>query len=155
MSKGLCGMRKLLMSFFAVFLCGALYSAHVLADTGRALNTNDVLQINVLYQSELNAQARIETDGTISLPYAGRIKAAGLTTGALAARIASILTHKGLVKNPQVSVELTSFGLQVSVLGAVGTPGSYTLDRPSTNSANSRARRRHQGRGRSGHHCHP
>jgi polysaccharide export outer membrane protein len=96
------------------------------------VNTNDVLQIIVLYQAELNTTTRVEPDGTIDLPYAGRIRAAGLTTGALSEKIANILVEKGLVKNPKVSVELSTFGLQVSVLGAVGSPGSFILDRPST-----------------------
>ena len=131
-SKGRCVMRKLLLSWLATLLLGALCCAPGQAENGRLLNTNDVLQIAVLYQPELNATARIEPDGTISLPYAGRIKASGLTNGGLAVKIANILMQKGLVKKPEVSVELTSFGHQVSVLGAVGLPGNITLDRPST-----------------------
>jgi polysaccharide export outer membrane protein len=96
------------------------------------VNTNDVLQISVLYQAELNVTTRVEPDGTISLPFAGRIRAVGLTTGALSEKIANILLQKGLVKDPKVSVELATFGQEVSVLGAVGTPGVITLDRPST-----------------------
>jgi len=99
---------------------------------GRLLNTNDVVQINVQSQPEFSAAARIEPDGTLALTYAGRLRAAGRTTGALAAQIADLLKAKGLVNAPQVSVEVQSFGLQVSVLGAVGQPGAFTLDRPIT-----------------------
>ena len=130
--KGRCEMRNFFLFWMVALLWGSLQCGPSLAASGRVLNTNDMLQINVLYQTELNATTRVEPDGTISLPYAGRIKAVGLTTGALGSKIANILIKKGLVKTPQVSVELTTFGQQVSVLGAVGAPGSYTLDRPST-----------------------
>jgi polysaccharide export outer membrane protein len=101
-------------------------------DGGRMLTTNDVVQINVLGQPEFSATARVEPDGTLSLAYAGRIRAAGRTTGALALEIASLLKTKGLVNAPQVSLEMQGFGQQVSVLGAVAEPGAFTLDRPAT-----------------------
>jgi polysaccharide export outer membrane protein len=125
------GMRKLLFAWLVALLGGLLVCAPALAASGRVINTNDVLQISVLYQTELNVTARVDPDGSIDLPYAGRIQAGGLTTGGLAAKIAGILKEKGLVKAPQVTVELSTFGLQVSVLGAVGQPGNLVLDRPS------------------------
>jgi polysaccharide biosynthesis/export protein len=131
-SKGLCRMRKLIFAWIVALLGGLLVCAPALAASGRVINTNDVLQISVLYQTELNATTRVDPDGTIDLPYAGRIQAGGLTTGSLAAKIAGILKDKGLVKAPQVTVELSTFGMQVSVLGAVGLPGNLVLDRPST-----------------------
>jgi polysaccharide biosynthesis/export protein len=121
------GFVGLLFLLFAVFAAGLAQ-----ARSGRVLNTNDVLQINVLNQTELNATARIEPDGTISLPYTGPIRASGLTTEDLSVKIANLLVRKGLVKNPEVSVELSTFGTQVSVLGWVNTPGAYTLDRPTS-----------------------
>jgi len=125
-------MRNLAFSWLVALFCSLLNCAPGLAERGRLVNTNDVLQITVLYQSELNVTTRVEPDGTISLPYAGLLRAAGLTTGTLSEKIANILMEKGLVKNPKVSVELSTFGLQVSVVGAVVAPGSFNLDRPST-----------------------
>jgi polysaccharide biosynthesis/export protein len=131
-SKGLRGMRNLLFACIVALFAALIGFIPALAASGRVINTNDVLQISVLYQNELNATSRVDPDGTIDLPYAGRIKAGGLTTGSLAAKIAGILKEKGLVKSPQVTVELTTFGMQISVLGAVGQPGNQVLDRPST-----------------------
>jgi polysaccharide export outer membrane protein len=125
-------MQNIVLAWLVTLLCGFWSPAPVMAERGRILTTNDVLQITVLYQSELNVTTRIEPDGTISLPYAGRIRAVGLSTGALSEKIANILVDKGLVKNPKVSVEISTFGQEVSVLGAVGSPGTFTLDRPST-----------------------
>ena len=91
-----------------------------------------MLQVNVVNQAELNTVVRIEPDGTISLPYIGRIRAAGLTEDQLKDRVTRALEKAEVVKNPQVLIEVTTFGTQVSVLGAVGQPGSFTLDRPTT-----------------------
>jgi polysaccharide export outer membrane protein len=96
------------------------------------LTVGDVLQVNVVNQSELNASVRVEPDGTISLPYVGRIKAAGLTEDKLKQIITAALRKADVVKEPQVLVEVTTFGTEVSVLGAVGLPGTFTLDRPTT-----------------------
>lgn len=99
---------------------------------GRLLTAGDVLQVNVVNQAELNATVRIEPDGTIALPYVGRMRAAGSSEDQLKGRITAALKRADVVKDPQVLVELTSFGTQVSVLGSVGLPGSFTLDRPTT-----------------------
>ncbi len=99
---------------------------------GRTLTTSDVVQVTVVNQPELNSSARIEPDGTIQLPYVGRIRAVGLTQDQLRDRIVASLKDADVVKDPKVLVELTSFGTQVSVMGAVGLPGAFTLDRPTT-----------------------
>jgi polysaccharide export outer membrane protein len=119
----------------ALFILGSIPAllaalAPARAEGGRVLTTNDVVQVGVLNQPEFAATARVEPDGTVALAFAGRLKAAGRTTGALAAEIVDLLKTKGLVKDPKVTVELSSFGQQVSVLGAVGEPGVFTLDRP-------------------------
>jgi polysaccharide biosynthesis/export protein len=123
-------MRTMILRLAVAMFAGLLACAQGHA-AGQILTTNDVLQISVVNQSDLNATARVEPDGTISLPYAGKIQAAGMTKDALSKAIAQMLVKKNILKNPQVLVETTAFGTQVSVLGAVGTPGSFTLDRPS------------------------
>jgi polysaccharide export outer membrane protein len=99
---------------------------------GRRIVASDVVQIRVVNQSDLDTQVRVEPDGTITFPYVGRIKAAGLTEDELASRIKAGLVKSDVVKAPQVLVSVAGFGNQVSVQGAVGTPGLYTLDRPTT-----------------------
>ncbi len=46
---------------------------------GRVLTTFDVVSIRVLNEPDLDTTTRVEPDGTISFPYIGRIRAAGLT----------------------------------------------------------------------------
>ena len=78
----------------------------------------------------MDTTSRVETDGTISFPYVGRIRAAGLSEDQLAHAIERQLAARQIVTDPHVLVEITTFGTQASVQGQVGVPGVYTLDRP-------------------------
>jgi polysaccharide export outer membrane protein len=97
---------------------------------GRILTRQDVVSIKVVNQPDMDTTTRVETDGTISFPYVGRIKAAGLSEDDLARAIERRLASRQIVTDPHVLVELTNFGTQASVQGQVGAPGVYTLDRP-------------------------
>lgn len=69
---------------------------------------------------------RIDTGGDISIPYAGRLQAAGLTTGNLEKEIESHLGN--ILKEPHVVVNITEFHSQpVSVLGEVNSPGLHQV----------------------------
>src|SRR5580704_19581088 len=125
-------MLKLFNAVAGTLMLSALLFGECASAAGRLLTAGDVIQVNVVNQAELNTAARIAPDGTVSLPYVGRIKAAGLTQDQLGQQIAAALKKADVVKNPQVLVEVAVFGAAVSVLGAVGTPGMFTLDRPTS-----------------------
>ena len=97
---------------------------------GRVLTNQDVVSIKVVNQPDMDTQTRVETDGTISFPYVGRIRAAGLTEDQLGRAIEKRLAARQIVTDPHVLVEISNFGTQASVQGQVGAPGVYTLDRP-------------------------
>jgi polysaccharide export outer membrane protein len=68
----------------------------------------------------------IEVDGTIAMPYVGRIQAVGRTPGQLAQEIEKAL--KGKAIEPQVIVTLTNAaGNAVSISGEVGQPKQVVL----------------------------
>ena len=97
---------------------------------GRVLTPQDVVSIKVVNQPDMDTTARVETDGTISFPYVGRIRAAGLSEDQVARAIEKQLAARQIVTEPHVLVEVSTFGTQASVQGQVGAPGVYTLDRP-------------------------
>lgn len=99
---------------------------------GRLLQASDTIQVRVLNQPEFDTQARIAPDGTVSLPYLGRIRAAGRSEDAIAASFRQALQSRDLVRDAQVIVNVVGFGAQLSVLGAVRNPGAVVLDRPTT-----------------------
>jgi polysaccharide export outer membrane protein len=60
---------------------------------------SDVIQVRVfLNQPDLDTQVRVAPDGTISFPYVGRFRAAGLTEDEVAARIRAALARAGIIK---------------------------------------------------------
>ena len=75
---------------------------------------------------------RIDANGTISLPYAGRIKVQGLNPQRIEDRIKARLA--GVAFEPQVQVELVSDrGSSILISGEVKSPGRFSiLDGPPT-----------------------
>jgi polysaccharide biosynthesis/export protein len=115
--------------WLAVLAIGAAVPGWALA-AGRVLTPQDSVSIKVVNQPDMDTTTRVETDGTISFPYVGRIRAAGLSEDQLAHAIERQLASRQIVTDPHVLVDITSFGTQASVQGQVGVPGVYTLDRP-------------------------
>jgi polysaccharide export outer membrane protein len=115
--------------WLAVLTIGAVVPGWALA-AGRVLTPQDSVSIKVVNQPDMDTTTRVETDGTISFPYVGRIRAAGLSEDQVAHAIERQLASRQIVTDPHVLVEVTTFGTQASVQGQVGVPGVYTLDRP-------------------------
>lgn len=91
------------------------------------LGPGDQISVRALHAAELAEKpARLDEDGYIRLPLAGRIKAGGLTTEQLSELIR--LRLDDLIRDPEVTVEIVELKSHpVSVLGAVRTPGVYQL----------------------------
>lgn len=93
------------------------------------LGVGDAVRVTVYQQPDLTTEARITEKGGISVPLIGEVKLAGMSTNEAAARIGAALKEGKFLKNPQVSVALTTMrSQQVSVLGMVARPGRYALD---------------------------
>ena len=92
----------------------------------------DEIDITFLYNPEYNvANLKVRPDGRISLPHAGEIAAAGLTP----VQLDSIITYRysTIVRAPEVAVIMRNFAESVVyVLGEVGMPGAYEIDRKLT-----------------------
>ena len=102
---------------------------------GYVLGPDDGISVNVVDLAELDAKAlgvvRVDHQGNIRLPLAGRIDVAGMTIEdlekAIAARLSSIMN------NPEVEVSVVEYrDHPVSVLGAVRSPGVYQVTGPKT-----------------------
>ena len=94
------------------------------------LGPDDQIAIHALLVPEIAEKAiRIESDGWINLPLAGRVKAGAVTASQLEQAIVERL--KVYVEQPQVSIDVTEMRSQpVSVLGAVKSPGVHQLRGP-------------------------
>ena len=97
------------------------------AERTYVLGPDDQITVRALQVEEIPVEPlRISPDGTLRLPLAGRITAAGQTVEQLEQQIADKL--RPFVLDPEVTVSITEFRSEpVSVLGAVRTPGVYQL----------------------------
>ncbi len=96
----------------------------------------DMVQVVVWEHPELTspmgqyqpAGQRVTTDGMLFYPYAGEIKAAGLTAQELRAEITKRLSDK-ILNDPQVDVRVTGYNsLKAFISGAVNKPGFVSFD---------------------------
>ena len=97
------------------------------------LGVGDALRVTVFQQPDLTTEARINDRGTIAMPLVGDVKVAGMSQAEAAKSIAESLKNGKILKNPQVSVSITTLrSRQVSVLGHVARPGRIALDETSS-----------------------
>jgi polysaccharide biosynthesis/export protein len=97
---------------------------------GYVLGPDDGISVHVVDLAELDSKAlgiiRIDHQGNIRLPLAGRIQASGLTVEQLEKEIANRLTS--IMNDPEVTVSVAEFRSHpVSVLGAVRNSGVYQV----------------------------
>ena len=91
------------------------------------LGPDDQISVHVLNLDEIGAQPiRIDMQGYIILPLAGRIHAGGMTVDSLESEIGTRL--RSYLLSPTVSVSIVEYHSQpISILGAVNQPGVHQL----------------------------
>jgi polysaccharide export outer membrane protein len=120
------------MTRILIAICLFAGAAAALAQTDK-LGSGDAIRVLVHQQPDLTTEARVTQTGTIAMPLVGEVKVAGLSTGEAASAIAESFKKGKFLKNPQVTVALTTLrSRQVSVLGQVARPGRYPLDETSS-----------------------
>jgi polysaccharide export outer membrane protein len=101
--------------------------APAVATEGYVIGPQDNLSIIVTDEIELTGKYRVDTDGTISMPYLSRVPLAGLSLQEAQDKI-TMLLKKDFIRNPQVRVEVDQFKARnVMVMGEVRNPGKVTL----------------------------
>ncbi len=97
------------------------------------IGPGDLIQVNVMDTPEMEQQVRVTDEGTVPLAYIGSMHVAGETPAAAAAAIQKALIEKKVMRHPQVAVRMMELATQdVSVLGQVHTPGTYSITTPQT-----------------------
>jgi polysaccharide export outer membrane protein len=91
------------------------------------VGAQDVLKVGVFDEPQLSGTFRVDTDGSFTYPFVGRVKAVGQTLRSIEAELARML-GQGYVRNPQVSIEVEQYrSRSFFVVGEVRTPGRYPL----------------------------
>lgn len=90
------------------------------------LGAGDTIDVVVYGEADLTRTVTIKPDGTIALPLLGEVKAAGKTTGQLAAELGKL--YAKYLKQPSISVTVREFRVdRIYILGQVSRPGEYQL----------------------------
>ncbi len=101
--------------------------AHKVPDSkAYIIGPDDLLDVVVWKQEQLSGQMRVEEDGTIAVPLAGRVRAVGLTCEMLQKSLHDKLA--AFTDNPQVTVRVAEPRSKVFyVVGEVKHPGVMQL----------------------------
>lgn len=93
----------------------------------------DLIVILVIGEPGLSGEFRVEIDGTVNLPLAGQIKLANLMPAEAANKIAQTLKNKKLLKDPQVTLNISSRPLKTVFLsGAISSQGRMGIKKDTT-----------------------
>jgi polysaccharide biosynthesis/export protein len=87
------------------------------------LGPNDRVRLKVYGEPDIAGEYEVDNTGQVSIPLAGHVKAAGLTTKQLERSIRSALS-KGIVRDPRVNVEIALYR-PYYILGEVKKSGEY------------------------------
>lgn len=100
-----------------------LASATTMPARTYVLRTNDQVRVQIYNEPNASGVYAVDSSGTVSIPLAGRIRAAGLTPLELERSITKRLDG-GILKDPHVNVQVATYG-PVYVRGEVRQPGQF------------------------------
>jgi len=91
------------------------------------IGPKDLLEISVFGHKDLDTRVRVSEEGKITFPLIGDFAVEGLTKTEVESKLSLLLKEKYL-QDPQVTIFILEYqSKRVSVLGAVGKPGSYEI----------------------------
>lgn len=97
------------------------------------LGIGDTVNIQVYGRPELNTITYVSDDGTITVPLAGSVPVEGLSPAKAGQQVAAAFIDGHYLLDPQVTIFLVQYrSQQVSVLGAVRSPGSFPVESKTT-----------------------
>ena len=100
-------------------------------DDSFVIGNDDLLAINVWKEPDISRSVPVRSDGKISLPLVGEVKAAGETPLKLEQDLAARL--KNYIDEPEVTVIVQQINSQkFNILGQVNHPGSFSLANAAT-----------------------
>lgn len=86
----------------------------------------DVFQLEIVGEKDLPREYQVASDGTVDIPYVGRLKVEGLEPQEIAALVRQKLQEGEILSSPSVVVSIKEYNSKrVSVLGQVSKPGSF------------------------------
>ena len=101
-------------------------NASAVPGEGYVIGAQDQLSVIVSEEADVTGKYRVDSDGTITMPYLGRVPLSGLSLAEAQDKMTGLL--KTYYKNPQVRIEVDQFKARsVLMTGEVRTQGKITL----------------------------
>jgi polysaccharide biosynthesis/export protein len=98
------------------------------ANLAYVIGPNDVLAIKVFDEPTLTGPYNVDSDGSITFPFVGRVEVGGKTVRDIEGILTKLLAE-GYLRQPQVSVEISQYrSRSIFVLGEVRSPGKYSIE---------------------------
>lgn len=102
-------------------------------DPGYKLTIGDSVSVNVYGEGDMSASQRLDTNGKLRLPLVGEIKLSGMTVREAEDSLEKLYRERELLKAPLVVLSVSNYALrEVSVLGAVRSPGNFQFPKETT-----------------------
>jgi polysaccharide export outer membrane protein len=95
----------------------------VIQDAGYVLGSGDKIRVITFGEESLTGEFFVGSQGQVSLPLIGDVKAGGLTIAQFTREVTQALAN-GFLKEPRVSVEVLDYR-PFYILGEVNKPGEY------------------------------
>ena len=116
-----------LLLSLALLLAGVVTAQEIGIPSDFKLGPSDLIEISVFGVEDFSRTLRLNSTGTIRMPFLGEIKLAGLTPAEAEQKLADLL-QPDYVVDPQVSVIVKEPRSRMfSIMGAVMKPGQYQM----------------------------
>ncbi len=109
----------------------ASFNSSALETASPIHGTGDVVRIDIAEGAEFSGTYAIDLDGTLTLPYAGSIRAKGLTSAELSKSVAKQLIKGGYFRPDHTRVSVLPLRwapAQINIFGAVFNPGRAVIN---------------------------
>jgi len=109
----------------------ASFTESILENASPTHGTGDVVRIDIAEGAEFSGTYVIDLDGTLTLPYAGTIRAKGLTSAELSKGVSKLLIKGGYFRPEQTKVSVLPLRwapAQINIFGAVYSPGRAVIN---------------------------
>lgn len=102
-------------------------------DPSYKLTAGDSVAVNVYGEPDMSASQRVDNNGKLRLPMIGEIKLSGMSVREAEDSLEKLYRERELLKAPLVTLVVSNYALrEVSVLGAVRSPGNFQFPKETT-----------------------
>lgn len=102
-------------------------------DPSYRLAAGDSVSVHLYGEPEMSASQRLDNSGVLRLPMIGEVKVGGLTVREAESNLEKLYKSRELLKDPLVTIAVSNYALrEVSVLGAVRSPGNFQFPKETT-----------------------